>query len=66
MATCIFLANIFVRIVFSVVKSDLLIRALLLDRILVTEKTMRTTRVHLSSHVITVSAEESDLLGMSS
>ena len=29
------------------VKSDLFIRALLLDRILVTEKTTRTPRVHL-------------------
>ena len=33
--------------IFSVVKSDLFIRALLLDRILVTEKTTRTPRVHL-------------------
>ena len=33
--------------IFPVVKSDLFIRALLLDRILVTEKTSRTPRVHL-------------------
>ena len=33
--------------IFSVVKSNLFIRALLLDRILVTEKTTRTPRVHL-------------------
>ena len=33
--------------IFSVVKSDLFIRALLLDRILVTEKNTRTPRVHL-------------------
>ena len=33
--------------IFSVVKSDLFIRALLLDRILVTEKTTRTSRVDL-------------------
>ena len=32
---------------FSVLKSNLFIRALLLDRILVTEKTTRTPRVHL-------------------
>ena len=32
---------------FSVLKSNLFIRALLLDRILVTEKTTRTLRVHL-------------------
>ena len=31
----------------SVLKSNLFIRALLLDRILVTEKTTRTPRVHL-------------------
>ena len=33
--------------IFSIVKSDLFIRALLLDRILVTEKTTRTPRIHL-------------------
>ena len=33
--------------IISVVKSNLFIRALLLDRILVTEKTTRTPRVHL-------------------
>ena len=33
--------------IFSVVKLDLFIRALLLDRILAMEKTMRTPRVHL-------------------
>ena len=33
--------------IFTVVKSDLFIRALLLDRILVTEETTRTTRVHI-------------------
>ena len=33
--------------IFSVLKSNLFIRALLLDRILVTEKTTRTPRVHL-------------------
>ena len=33
--------------IFSVVKSDLCIRALLLDRIIVLEKTTRTPRVHL-------------------
>ena len=33
--------------IFSVVKLDLFIRALLLDRILVFEKTTRTPRVHL-------------------
>ena len=33
--------------IFSVVKSDLFIRALLLDRILALEKTTRTPRVHL-------------------
>ena len=33
--------------IFSVVKSNLFIQALLLDRILVTEKTTRTPRVHL-------------------
>ena len=33
--------------IFSVVKSNLFIRALLLDRILVTEKTTRTPHVHL-------------------
>ena len=33
--------------VFSVVKLDLFIRTLLLDRILALEKTTRTTRVHL-------------------
>ena len=32
---------------FSFLKSNLFIRALLLDRILVTEKTTRTPRVHL-------------------
>ena len=32
---------------FSVLKSNLFIRALLLDRILATEKTTRTPRVHL-------------------
>ena len=32
---------------FSILKSNLFIRALLLDRILVTEKTTRTVRVHL-------------------
>ena len=37
---------------FSLVKSDLFIRALLLDRILVTEKTMRTPRVHLVLHAV--------------
>ena len=36
---------------FSVLKSNLFIRALLLDRILVTGKTTRTPRVHLvNSH----------------
>ena len=45
---------------FSVLKSNLFIRALLLDRILVTEKTTRTPRVHLvikgmnSSYVRTI------------
>ena len=38
--------------IFSVVKSDLFIRALLLDRILVTEKTTRTPRVHLVIFII--------------
>ena len=33
--------------ILSLVKSDLFIRALLLDRMLVTEKTTRTPRVHL-------------------
>ena len=33
--------------IFSVVKLDLFIRALLLDRILALEKTTRTPRVHL-------------------
>ena len=33
--------------IFSVLKTNLFIRALLLDRILVTEKTTRTPRVHL-------------------
>ena len=33
--------------IFSVLKSNVFIRALLLDRILVTEKTTRTPRVHL-------------------
>ena len=33
--------------IFSVVKSDLFVRALLLDRILVIEKTTRTPGVHL-------------------
>ena len=33
--------------IFSVIKSSLFIRALLLDRILATEKTTRTPRVHL-------------------
>ena len=33
--------------IFSVVKSSLFIRAVLLDRILATEKTTRTPRVHL-------------------
>ena len=33
------------------VKSDLFIRALLLDRILVTEKTTRTPRVHLVLYI---------------
>ena len=33
--------------IFSVVKSDLFIRALLLDCIIVTEKATRTPRVHL-------------------
>ena len=33
--------------IFSVLKSNLFIRALLLDSILVTEKTTRTPRVHL-------------------
>ena len=35
--------------IFSVVKLDLFIRALLLDRILALEKTTRTPRVHLVS-----------------
>ena len=37
---------------FSVVKSNLFIRALLLDHILVTAKTTRTPRVHLVFHKI--------------
>ena len=37
--------------IFSVVKSNLFILALLLDRILVTEKTTRTPRVHLVFNV---------------
>ena len=37
--------------IFSVVKSSLFIRALLLDRILATEKTTRTPRVHLVLYV---------------
>ena len=44
--------------IFSVVKSDLFIRALLLDRILVTEKTTRTPRVHL----VTVIAEVRNII----
>ena len=36
---------------FSVLKSSLFIRALLLDRILVTEKTTRTPRVHLVLYI---------------
>ena len=36
--------------IFSVVKLDLFIRALLLDRILALEKTTRTPRVHLVSY----------------
>ena len=39
--------------IFSVVKSDLFIRALLLDRILVTEKNTRTPHVHLVLHANT-------------
>ena len=39
---------------FSVLKSNLFIRALLLDRILVTEKTTRTPRVHLVLHTLHV------------
>ena len=37
---------------FSVLKSNLFIRALLLDRILVTEKTTRTPRVHLVVYIM--------------
>ena len=37
--------------IFSVVKLDLFIRALLLDRILALEKNMRTPRVHLVHNV---------------
>ena len=37
--------------IFSVVKLDLFIRALLLDRILPLEKTTRTPRVHLVHHI---------------
>ena len=38
--------------IFSVVKLDLFIRALLLDRILALEKTTRTPRLHLVQNTI--------------
>ena len=40
--------------IFSVLKSNLFIRALLLDRILVTEKTTPTPRVHLVCNVFRI------------
>ena len=40
--------------IFSVVKLDLFIRALLLDRILALEKTTRTPRVHLVFNVTVI------------
>ena len=42
---------------FSVLKSNLFIRALLLDRILVTEKTTRTPRVHLVLFIATLNQD---------
>ena len=45
---------IFTLPIFSVVKSNFFIRALLLDRILVREKTTRTLRVHLVCSALTV------------
>ena len=43
---------------FSVLKSNLFIRALLLDRILVTEKTTPTPRVHLVQYMEDFDAQQ--------